>query len=96
MRIYISGKITGLDIDYAKQLFKNAKTKIEESGCVAVNPFDIMPYSPELTWEDHMIADIRELFKCKAIYMLKNWKESKGARIEYTIAKEMGLLIIME
>jgi len=95
MRIYISGKITGLNVDYAKQLFKNAQERIEATGCEAVNPFDIIPYSPELVWEDYMIADIRELFKCDAIYMLENWQGSKGARIEHAIAKEMDLLIIV-
>jgi hypothetical protein len=34
-----------------------------------------------------MISDIWELCRCDSIYMLENWKDSKGARIELIIAK---------
>ncbi len=94
MLVYISGQITGLDIEEAKSNFKQAQNKLHKLGFQTINPFDIIPYHPDTTWEEYMIADIRELFKCDAIYMLHNWEKSKGAKIEKAIAEEMGLLIM--
>jgi hypothetical protein len=94
MKVYISGQITGLDIDEAKAYFKQAENFLESLGHETVNPFDVLPYHPDTTWEEYMIADIRELFKCDAIYMLHNWEKSKGAKIEKAIAEGMGLIIM--
>ena len=41
-----------------------------------------------------MIDDLRLLFDCEAIYLIDNWQMSKGARIEYYIAKKLGMSII--
>jgi hypothetical protein len=48
------------------------------------------------SWENYMLVDINALFKCDAIYMLKNWFYSKGSRIERAIAIEMDIIIIYE
>lgn len=53
------------------------------------------PYVEGKTWEEYMIEDIQLLFGCKAICMLPNWKDSKGARIELNIAEEINLTLIM-
>jgi len=92
-RIYISGKITGLPIEQAKANFKEMEDKLSVAGYEAVNPFVVMPYKPEATWADYMLADIAALFKCEAIVMLPDWNESRGAKIEHDIALHMGLPI---
>jgi hypothetical protein len=43
-----------------------------------------------------MLEDIKALFECQAIYMLNNWGSSTGARIERSIAIEMGIEIIYQ
>ena len=45
----------------------------------------------EEIWRAYMKEDVAEIFKCSALYMLKDWGSSKGARVEYAIAKELGL-----
>lgn len=91
MKTYISGKITGLEIPVAEKLFEHAELQVKQlHGGEPVNPMKILPYHPEHTYKDYMIADIKALFDCEAIYMLSNWRESRGARIEHTIAIEMG------
>ena len=45
-------------------------------------------------WEQHMLRDIELLMGCGGIFLLPDWKESRGARIEHAIAKELGLLIL--
>ena len=96
MKTYISGKITGLDLEDAKALFKEAADNLKEMGLTPLNPMEIIPYNEEFEWEDYMLADIKELFKCDAIFMLSNWKDSKGARVERAIAYEMDLTVFYE
>jgi len=96
MIVYISGKITGLDIEVAKQNFKDAENQLVSQGFTVINPMELVPYNPELTWDDYMVEDIRALFKCNAIFMLNNWSGSRGARIERAIAVEMEQQIIYQ
>jgi hypothetical protein len=43
-----------------------------------------------------MLEDIKNLFYCDSIFMLHNWVESKGARIEHFIATEMEIKIFYQ
>ena len=96
MKIYISGQITGLPLEVAKNNFKEAEQYLIHSRCLPINPFSISHGTDNPTWEDFMVADIRELFKCDGIYMLKGWQNSKGARIEHAIALELGIRIFYQ
>ena len=49
-----------------------------------------------LQWRDYLAADIYWLSRCDAIHMLPGWKNSKGASIEYLVAKGLGLEILGE
>lgn len=98
--IYISGKITGTD-DYEAK-FAEAEKKLEEQGYLVINPVehgkwlqDI--FSPKVpTWRDYMKADLQALMTTDCIYMLKDYKESKGARLEHFLAKILKYEIIYE
>ena len=91
MKIYISGQITGLDLEHAKALFKNMEERIRSTGHEPVNPMEVLPYQPHYTWHDYMAEEIKALLFCDAILMLPNWRESKGAKIEHSIAEGLGL-----
>ena len=52
-----------------------------------INPLNIKPFLGLKNWLCYMINDIRELRKCNVIAMQPNWMYSKGAVIEYFIAK---------
>jgi hypothetical protein len=95
-RIYISGKITGLHPEEYTKLFTLAERKLTAEGWEVVNPLMIDQGSSNPTWEDCLVNDIRQLFRCDAIYMLANWPTSRGARIERSIAYELGKTIIYE
>ena len=95
MRIYISGQITGLNLEVATKLFKDAQVKLEAKGHEVINPMDL-PHKHGQTWREFMLEDIDALMGCQGIYMLENWRDSKGARIEHNIAVEMGLKIFYE
>jgi hypothetical protein len=93
MKIYISGKITGLDIKDAEAKFEAAENYVRELGYIPVNPMKLLPYAPELTWHDYMAEDIKHLLKCDAILMLPCWTDSKGAKLEYAIADHLDLQV---
>lgn len=96
-RIYISGKISDLSVDEYSKRFIEAEMKLVEFGYQVINPVKIGEKLPENSeWSDYMRADIIELMKCDVIYMLSNWKESKGAKIEQRIARELGLRMMYE
>ncbi len=94
MKVYISGQITGLDIDDARAKFENAENIVRGMGLRPVNPLTGSDQTKK--WKEHMVRDIEMLFGCDAIFMIRNWKKSKGARIERFIAEEMGMLILHE
>ena len=96
MRIYISGKITGLPLKNVVEKFKWHTFALQSKGHETVVPIDVSPFDPSKKWEQYMAEDIAALLKCDAIYMLKDWGQSKGARIEYQIAKELGIDIFFE
>jgi len=93
MKIYISGKISGLHPEEAYDKFLLAENRLRMGGYEPVNPIKLNP-TPGLSWEEYMLEDIKHLFKCESIVMLPCWTESKGARIEHTIAIEHGLKVI--
>jgi hypothetical protein len=90
MKCYISGKITGLDYNEAFEKFEKAEKVVEGNDYEPVNPMKLHPKSDTLTWEEYMEKDIGALLRCDAIYMLSDWSDSKGARVERAIALELG------
>lgn len=95
MKVYISGKITGLDYEEAVKLFSQAEDYLLSIGMEPVNPLkNGLPISA--SWVNHMVRDIEMLMGCEAIYLLTNWFESRGARIERNIAVEMGMDVMFE
>ncbi len=92
-KIYISGKITGLTPDQAFSLFNNAELYLSEKGYEVINPMTI-PHEHDKSWLSYMRNDLKALLDCEAIFMLYNWKDSKGAKVEHDLAQSLGLEII--
>jgi len=87
--IYISGKISGLKLEYAKQNFEFAsKTATKYHDAIkVVNPFDVKPLFGLKYWLFYMVSDIYAQSKCTHSAFQWNWIDSKGAVIEYFFAK---------
>lgn len=92
MKVYISGKITG-DADYKKK-FANAEEMARAVGFEVFNPARVPDEGKP--WEWYMKRDIKELMDCDAILLLKDWEESKGARLEAYIASQLKIKIYEE
>ena len=95
-KIYISGAISSRPIHEAEAHFKAAQLRLLVIGYDCINPMEISPYSQEKTWEDYMRNDIKHLMDCQAIYMLRGWWKSRGARVEWWLAKKLGMEVIYE
>lgn len=98
MRIYLSGKITGLDKEVYSRQFERAETFYKTSGFDVINPVkigeEILKQNPSATWNDFMKEDIQALKTCTHIALLEGWEESKGAKVEKAEAKKLGLEIM--
>lgn len=93
MKIYISGKISDLPTETCRNKFEQAEAQVRAFGHEPVSP--LRNGLPEnAPWEEHMARDIYMLLGCDGIYLLKDWNDSPGARIEEFAARERGLEII--
>ncbi len=95
MKVYISGAISSISYDEANVNFTDAEAYLEAKGFEVLNPMD-NGLSSDATYEEHMKRDLEMLLECDAIYMLHNWRESKGATCERHVAKCCGILIISQ
>lgn len=90
MKIYISGRITGLPYDQVERVFDTAQAYLEAQGFEVLNPTK-NGLDPSASWEEHMAADLTMLFSADGIYMLPGWQESKGAKVEYYVAHALEM-----
>ena len=91
--IYISGKITG-DPNF-REKFQKAEDFIQERypNQEVINPAKIT--LPECCgWEDYMDVCLMLLDKADTLYLLEDWQESRGSRMEhgYALAKDKIVL----
>lgn len=93
MKVYISGPISGHPYEDAEKNFNDAELRLQENGFEVVNPLN-NGLSANHTWCEHMKADIKLLMECDTIYLLKGYQDSKGAMIEYDLARILGYDVI--
>lgn len=95
-KVYISGPISSRP-DGNQAAFSAAALRILENGDYPVNPHDVGFFLPTgSSWLDYMRVDIKALVDCDEIYMLKGWWLSRGARLEWIIAKCLGYKVRYE
>ena len=90
-KIYLSGKISD-DPNY-REKFAHKEKELTEQGHLVFNP---AKHPDMFTWEQFMELDLKALGNCDSIYLLSDWQESRGAKIEYDEAVRLGKEIIFE
>lgn len=94
MKVYISGKMTGLKQSEYRYKFKTAVRHLRKLGYEVVNPARLDVYN--LSYAQYMAIDQTLIKFCDAIYMLNNWQDSNGARMEKEYAESLGLKVMYE
>lgn len=94
-KIYISIPITGHDIKEVKQKAEYIKRGLTVDNYTAITPFDVCteenkPYSY------YMGRDIEALLGCDMVFFATGWKQSKGCRAEYEVAKIYNKQLLFE
>jgi hypothetical protein len=89
MKVYIIGKVTGLDYEHCCDLFNERQKELEEQGHEVINPVEIVPEGTD--WLDAMRICIKELIHCEAFSTLGNALQSKGGILELFVARELKL-----
>lgn len=95
MKVYISGKISGLDLVEAKKNFIKAELRLKHQGHEVMSPKGIMDFAG-FEHEDYMHVCKAMVDVCDAIYMLSNWQTSRGSREELNYAKEWRKEVLWE
>jgi hypothetical protein len=90
-KIYLSGPITGREEKEYKADFNNAELYLTGLGYDVINPTSEVVIENG-SWEDYMKRDLVLLLRCDYIYLLDGWEYSKGARLEYNIACDVGII----
>lgn len=92
MKIYISGKISGLPREIAKKNFDDAENKMKKiyPNAKVVNP--MRSFVPRwASWGVHMVFDLLKLRSCTHIHLMDGWVDSPGAVIEYAYSRKRGI-----
>lgn len=94
-KCYNAGRISGLPLCKVFDKFHGADFAISALNYRPVNPL-YNGLSAKDPWLLHMAVDICLLIGSKAVYFQKDWKQSRGARIEHAVAKRLGKTIHYE
>ena len=83
-KIYLAGKVSGLKWEDAYRNFYAAEMNNRNRGLI-INPLRIC--RSNWSWIRCMALCLYKLvFKCDRIYLIPNWTESRGAKIEVVVA----------
>lgn len=92
MVVYISGKMRGLQ-DLGREHFARAEERLAEAGHVVINPA-VLPLG--LRSESYMPICLAMVDAADAIYMLEDWHDSPGAKLEHDYAVAQKKTVLFE
>jgi hypothetical protein len=88
---YVAGPMSGRK-DHNFPAFFDAEAKLRRRGWIVINPAaGHWNKKRDRPWRYYMIHDIAKLVHCDAVTVLPGWKKSRGARLEVTIARRLGM-----
>lgn len=93
-KIYISGRITGMEKE-AAELFAKAEQVLLAKNFTPVNPM-LLPHNHDKKWVSYMKECLKVMLQCDGLYMLDNWQQSEGALTEWRLAKKLNMPIMYQ
>lgn len=94
-KIYLSGKITGLDPDNVRLKFHLSGLSFDPEYYEVICPLNL-PHNHDKSEASFLLEDLQALAACNCIYMLRDWTDSRGARIEHDFAVKVGIKVIYQ
>jgi len=91
-RLYLAGPMTGFE-DFNFPAFHKMAADLRARGYVAENPAE-HGVVEGADWTDYMAYDLTRLGLCAQVAVLPGWENSKGARLEVHIARELGMKVV--
>lgn len=88
-RVYVAGPMTGLP-EFNFPAFNAEAAALRAQGFAVLNPAE-HGIVEGADWADYLRHDIAGLVSCERIHLLRGWEKSKGARLEFQIATELGM-----
>jgi len=94
MVIYIYGKMYGVK-DYNYPAFLEAEYVLRRLGYEVVNPART-GVQEGWEWKDYLKKDLLDMLtkNVDTVVTLEGWEDLRGARLEFHVAKELGMKII--
>ena len=93
--MYISGQMTGIK-DYNYPKFNSVAETLRSKGYDVMNPVELCSEITSGLWTEYITLCLAGIERCKTIYLLKGWENSRGAKLELKKAIELGLEIWTE
>ena len=95
MNVHISGGMTGIpNLNFSA--FDKAADKLLAEHYWVYSPADAERQRGNQPYGVALRDSLKALLKCDAIYMLREWEKSQGARLEWVIAKTIGMVMMYE
>lgn len=94
-KVYIAGKISGLTREEAVTKFERAAVQLKAQGYETFVPTALPSYD-DVPHENYMHVCYAMIDICDTIFMLKDWQDSKGARLERKYAFDGDKQIVYE
>lgn len=94
-KCYLSGPISGKDLDERRKAFKDVQVMLETAGYDVVNPME-NGLPSDATTAQHMKRDIQLLIECDSIFIMNEWNHSQGCYTEFMVATAIGCEVIFE
>lgn len=92
-RCYIAGPMTGYP-GHNFEAFHKEALRLRLKGFDVISPAELEEKEgllPRKSWEYYLRRDLAELVKCDKVSILKGWEKSRGARLEITVARALGM-----
>jgi hypothetical protein len=92
--ISLGGKLSKEETLYNLNAFHFAAERLRDMGYVVENPAENEDTDPPMDWSGWMRLGLQQLLTCDMIALLPGWVESRGAMVEVTLARELGIEIV--
>ena len=88
--LYVCGPMSGLPgLNF--DAFFEADKKLRDAGFDVLNPADRAGRTPDMPWSWYLRRCIKDVADADGLAVLPGAGSSKGARLELTIAEELGM-----